>query len=163
MNNIQIGIAVVLALVVVGVFFLFPSLLPFNRTASVDPGLAAPAAADTVGGMAAVTELQITDEVVGSGAVVVAGDQITVNYAGMLTDGTVFDASANHGGSATFSIGVGQVIPGWDQGLIGMKEGGKRLLIIPAALAYGDAGRGDIIPPGATLIFEIELVKVTKP
>jgi len=161
MNTIQTGIAVVLALIVVGVFFLSPSLSPFNKRVSLDSQLAAPAGAGMVGEMA--TELQVADTVVGQGVAIAPGDEITVNYTGMLTDGTVFDASANHGGPATFAIGVGVVIPGWDQGLIGMKEGGKRTLTIPASLAYGEAGIPGVIPGGATLVFEVELVKVTHP
>jgi FKBP-type peptidyl-prolyl cis-trans isomerase len=92
-----------------------------------------------------------------------AGDTVTVNYVGSLTNGAVFDASANHGTTGfTFTLGVGQVIRGWDQGIVGMKEGGKRKLVIPAALAYGDQGAGNVIPPNATLIFEVELLKVQK-
>ena len=110
-----------------------------------------------------VTDLQITDEVVGTGAVAVAGDTVTVNYVGALIDGTVFDASANNGSTGfTFPLGAGQVIKGWDLGVAGMKEGGKRKLVIPATLAYGDRAVGNVIPANATLVFEVELVKVQK-
>ncbi len=110
-----------------------------------------------------VTELQVTDEVVGTGATAAAGDSITVNYVGSLTNGTVFDASANHGTTGfTFSLGTGQVIKGWDQGIVGMKEGGKRVLVIPASLAYGEQAVGDVIPANSTLVFEVELLKVQK-
>jgi FKBP-type peptidyl-prolyl cis-trans isomerase len=158
--TIQNGIAIALAIIVVGVFFIYPRFSPFGGTpagsSAAAPAVAATAPAET-------GQLQVLDEVVGTGATVQAGDQITVNYVGALSDGKVFDASANHGGPATFVIGVGQVIPGWDQGVIGMKEGGKRKLVIPASLAYGDQGVPNAIPGGATLTFEIELVKVTHP
>ena len=106
--------------------------------------------------------LVVQDIVVGTGAEVKAGDTISVNYVGALADGTVFDASANHGGPATFQIGVGQLIKGWDQGIPGMKVGGKRKLIIPPELGYGAQGAGNAIPPNATLLFEIELVSINK-
>ena len=101
----------------------------------------------------------------GTGAPAVAGDSVTVNYVGALTDGTVFDASANHPETVsgfTFPLGAGQVIQGWDQGIVGMKVGGKRLLVIPASLAYGDQAIGNVIPAGSTLVFEVELLKVEK-
>jgi FKBP-type peptidyl-prolyl cis-trans isomerase len=159
--NTQTGIAVALAVLVVGVIFIYPQFSPFQSlgdgtVAGVSTG-EAPTTEQSMN-----NELQITDVALGSGAEVVAGDQVTVNYVGMLADGTVFDASANHGGPATFFIGVGQVIPGWDQGVVGMKEGGKRKLVIPSSLAYGDQGISGVIPGGATLTFEIELVKITK-
>ena len=88
---------------------------------------------------------------------------MTVQYVGSLTNGTIFDASAKHGTSGfTFTLGAGQVIKGWDEGLVGMKEGGKRKLIIPASLAYGSQAVGNVIPANSTLIFEVELVKVQK-
>lgn len=107
------------------------------------------------------TQLTGRDEVVGTGAVAKAGDQVTVNYVGMLPNGTVFDASAKHGQPFTFTLGAGQVIKGWDTGVAGMKEGGKRQLIIPPSMAYGNQAVGGVIPANATLIFEVELVKVT--
>ncbi len=114
--------------------------------------------------MPTATQLSIKDEVVGTGAVAAAGDSVTVNYVGALTDGTVFDASANHGTTGfTFTLGAGQVIKGWDEGIVGMKVGGKRTLIIPASLAYGDQAIGNVIPANATLVFEVELLKVQKP
>jgi len=106
------------------------------------------------------TTLTATDEVTGTGAVATAGKTVTVNYVGMLPDGTVFDASANHGQPFSFTLGAGQVIKGWDQGVEGMKVGGKRQLIIPPALAYGNQEVGGVIPANSTLIFEIELVNV---
>ena len=112
-----------------------------------------------------VTELIMKDDVVGTGAVATTGDSVTVNYVGALTNGTVFDASANHQETAngfTFNLGAGQVIKGWDQGIVGMKEGGKRTLIIPASLAYGPQAVGDIIPANSALVFQVELLKVEK-
>ena len=104
--------------------------------------------------------LQIQDEVVGTGPATKAGDTVTVNYTGWLTSGKKFDASADHGQPFTFTLGQGQVITGWDQGVAGMKAGGKRKLTIPPELGYGAQGAGGVIPPNATLIFEVELVKI---
>ena len=106
--------------------------------------------------------LQVQDLVVGDGVEVVPGSDVMVHYTGMLADGTVFDSSVDRGQTFGFSVGAGQVIAGWDQGLVGMKVGGKRRLEIPAALAYGDRAAG-AIPPGSTLYFEIELFDVAAP
>lgn len=104
--------------------------------------------------------LSYTDIVVGTGASPTTGQSVTVNYVGTLTDGKKFDASADHGGTFSFTIGVGQVIRGWDEGVATMKVGGKRRLTVPPELGYGAQGAGDVIPPNATLIFEVELLKV---
>lgn len=113
--------------------------------------------------MTQVTELKIEDELVGTGAEAKAGDTVTVHYVGTLLDGTVFDASKNHGNSGfTFSLGAGQVIKGWDVGVAGMKEGGKRKLTIPSDMAYGNQAVGGVIPSNSALIFEVELLKVGK-
>ena len=106
------------------------------------------------------TELVITDIVVGTGAEATPGSTVSVNYVGALPDGTVFDASANHGGAFTFPLGAGQVIRGWDEGVVGMKVGGKRRLVIPPHMAYGNQAVGGVIPANATLLFEVELVSV---
>ena len=103
--------------------------------------------------------LQIEDLVIGTGATAVSGDTVSVNYVGTLTNGTKFDASADHGGPYSFRLGTGAVIPGFDQGVTGMKVGGKRRLTIPPNLAYGSTGQGSI-PPNATIIFEVELVSI---
>jgi len=113
----------------------------------------APAAAE-------VTELVIEDISVGTGAEAKAGDMVTVHYTGWLTDGTKFDSSLDAGRPFQFPLGQGQVIPGWDQGVAGMKIGGKRKLTIPPDLGYGSAGAGGVIPPNATLIFEVELLSI---
>ncbi len=108
-----------------------------------------------------VNELQSTDVVVGTGAEAVAGKKVTVHYVGTLMDGTKFDASADHGQPFSFTLGTGQVIKGWDEGVAGMKVGGKRSLVIPGDLAYGASGTPDgTIPPNATLKFEVELLGV---
>ncbi len=109
------------------------------------------------------SQLIIKDDIVGGGVEAKAGDEVTVHYVGTLTDGTVFDASRKHGDSGfTFTLGAGQVIKGWDQGVAGMKVGGKRHLTIPPDLAYGNRAVGGVIPANATLLFEVELLKVGK-
>jgi FKBP-type peptidyl-prolyl cis-trans isomerase len=107
-----------------------------------------------------VTELQTEDLVVGSGTAANTGDQVTVHYTGWLQDGTKFDSSLDSGQPYTFTLGAGGVIPGWEQGIPGMKVGGKRRLTIPPDLAYGAQGYPPVIPPNATLIFEVELLDV---
>ena len=103
--------------------------------------------------------LQIEDVVIGTGPTAVTGDTVNVNYVGTLTNGTKFDASADHGGPLTFKLGAGQVIPGFDQGVTGMKVGGERRLTIPPNLAYGSSGQGSI-PPNATIVFVVDLVSI---
>mgnify|MGYP001201158317 CR=1 FL=1 len=105
-------------------------------------------------------KLIIQDERVGTGAEAVVGKKVTVNYLGTLTDGTKFDSSYDRGTPFSFSLGAGEVIAGWDQGVAGMKVGGKRKLTIPSSLGYGAQGIPGVIPGGATLIFEVELLGV---
>jgi FKBP-type peptidyl-prolyl cis-trans isomerase len=108
--------------------------------------------------------LKIEDLKIGTGTEAKAGDTISVNYVGSLENGTVFDASEKHGGPATFQIGVGQLIKGWDIGIPGMKVGGKRKLVVPPSLGYGSQNVGNgLIPPNSTLTFEVELVSVQAP
>ena len=104
-------------------------------------------------------DLQIVDEVVGEGTEAQAGMTVRAHYVGVAySTGEEFDASWNRGQPLDFRLGVGQVIPGWDQGIQGMKVGGRRRLTIPAPLAYGDRGAGSVIAPGETLIFVVDLV-----
>lgn len=107
-----------------------------------------------------VKELLIEDVTVGTGSAVKQGDTVEVNYLGTLLDGTKFDSSYDRNQTFSFTVGGGQVIQGWEKGLIDMKTGGKRKLTIPSNMAYGPAGAGGIIPPNAPLIFEIELVSI---
>jgi peptidylprolyl isomerase len=108
------------------------------------------------------TELQIEDLEEGDGATAAAGDQLSVKYVGVLFDGgTEFDSNFDTGQPFEFALGSGQVIPGWDEGLVGMKEGGRRQLTIPAELAYGAQGQPPDIPPNAALVFVIDLESVT--
>jgi peptidylprolyl isomerase/FKBP-type peptidyl-prolyl cis-trans isomerase FkpA len=100
------------------------------------------------------------DLVVGSGATAEAGQDVVVHYVGRLADGTQFDSSRARRDPLDFALGAGDVIKGWDQGIEGMKQGGKRKLTIPAALAYGEHGCGGVIPPHATLVFEVELLEI---
>lgn len=104
--------------------------------------------------------LEVEDLVVGTGDPVESGDTVTVHYLGTLTDGTVFDASWRRGMPFTTTIGVGMVIPGWDQGIVGMREGGRRLLKIPSDLAYGERGSGAAIPPDTPLLFVVDLIRI---
>jgi FKBP-type peptidyl-prolyl cis-trans isomerase len=105
-------------------------------------------------------QLKVEDEKVGTGKAAEPGNKVTVNYLGTLTDGTKFDSSYDRNQPFSFTLGAGSVIKGWDQGLVGMKVGGKRKLTIPPDLGYGAAGAGGVIPANATLIFEIELLKI---
>ena len=136
-QKIQVGIAVVVALLVVG--FLMGSdffSMPQNQN-----------------------NLVVQDQTTGQGVAAQPGDTVTVNYTGKLDNGTVFDTSVGRQ-PITFVLGAGQVIPGWDQGLVGMKVGGTRTLIIPPNMAYGPQGIGPI-PPNATLTFDVQLVSVS--
>lgn len=105
-------------------------------------------------------ELQIEELAVGEGAVAAKGHRVSVHYTGWLTDGSKFDSSVDRGQPFGFELGRGQVIQGWDQGVAGMKVGGRRRLTIPPALAYGDRGFPGAIPPNSTLVFEVELLGI---
>ncbi|HLZ98812.1 MAG TPA: FKBP-type peptidyl-prolyl cis-trans isomerase [Steroidobacteraceae bacterium] len=130
--------------------------------AAGSPDSAVPAAAAP-----AVTGLETVDLDPGSGAPIAAGQKAVVHYTGCLYEtsapekkGRQFDSSRNAGQPFSFVVGAGQVIKGWDQGVLGMKVGGRRRLTIPAELGYGDIGSGNVIPPGAALVFEVELLAV---
>ena len=105
-------------------------------------------------------ELQIKNNVEGSGVEIINHSKIKVHYLGKLEDGTKFDSSYDRGEPLSFQIGLRQVIEGWENGLMGMKVGGKRTLIIPPEFAYGERGAGDLIPPNATLVFDVEIIDV---
>ena len=116
---------------------------------------------------AGVTELQITDVVIGEGATANAGQDVVVHYTGWLyqpgepdNKGKKFDSSLDRGQPFVFPLGGGRVIQGWDQGVAGMQVGGKRLLVIPPEMGYGANGAGGVIPPNATLIFEVDLLEI---
>lgn len=145
-STFTIGVAVTASIAVVLLFFVYG-----NPFAPIQNGLP-----DELSGASG--QLIIQDEVVGAGDETQIGDKIVVHYVGKLSDGTVFDTSAG-GAPFQFTLGGGQVIPGWDQGLQGMKVGGRRLLVIPPDLAYGPSGYGPI-PPNASLTFEVELVDI---
>ena len=119
-----------------------------------------PAATASAKPIMEVDKLIIQDERVGTGETAVAGKKVTVNYVGTLADGTKFDSSYDRGIPFSFNLGAGEVIQGWDQGVVGMKVGGKRKLTIPSSLGYGPQGVPGAIPGGATLVFEVELLSV---
>ena len=175
-KKVILGIVVIVAIGIAGLFFV-PQLITnsaINPVAAVSDTVAStnPTPIDMSSGVVQLQGgLMYKDEIVGTGAEAVAGQSITVNYVGALQDGTVFDASAQHGAPFTFVLGAGSVIQGWDQGVVGMKVGGKRVLSIPPTLGYGAQaiqGRNpkgetvDVIPANSTLLFEVELVKVGK-
>jgi FKBP-type peptidyl-prolyl cis-trans isomerase FkpA len=138
--------------------FALPLLALLALSACADPG---PPPGDSV------AELQRIDEKTGTGAVAAAGSDVTVHYTGWLYDekakemrGEKFDSSVDRGQPFTFLLGAGQVIRGWDDGVAGMRVGGKRRLLIPSDYGYGRDGAGDAIPPNASLVFEVELLAV---
>ncbi|MFK2905508.1 FKBP-type peptidyl-prolyl cis-trans isomerase [Dyella ginsengisoli] len=135
-------------------------LLPLLLAACSSPSGNASTATD-------IPAMQTIDQTVGAGAVAKSGDTVEVNYTGWLYDpqapdhhGKKFDSSFDHGGTFTFPLGAGQVIKGWDDGVAGMKVGGKRTLLLPSAMGYGSRGAGGDIPPNAALVFDVELVSI---
>ncbi len=166
-TGIAVAVAVVVVLIIFGGYNLISGMFggtSANNTSNINN--ANTQASDTgtstlnTTTMQNPTQLEIQDVTVGTGTEAVAGNQVTVNYTGELTDGTVFDSSLNPGRTPfTFTLGAGQVIQGWDEGVAGMKVGGKRILVIPASLGYGAQANGPI-PANSTLIFQVELLSV---
>jgi FKBP-type peptidyl-prolyl cis-trans isomerase len=135
----------------------FPFLLPVGAQQDAPGETKVEVAKEVV----TATGLKYQDLKVGEGAEAVAGKAVEVHYTGWLEEsGKKFDSSVDRGKPFSFRLGAGQVIKGWDQGVAGMKVGGKRKLTIPPALGYGKTGAGEVIPPGATLVFEVELLGV---
>jgi len=154
-------VAVVITLVVVAVMFgvlwgdgLFLKFFSGQETEVKKPSQ------EVFPNVVAPTELLKEDLVIGTGSEISSGSTASVHYTGWLSDGTKFDSSLDRGAPFDFVVGAGSVIKGWDEGLIGMKVGGKRRLIIPSELAYGENGRPPVIPQNAVLFFEIELLGV---
>ncbi len=104
--------------------------------------------------------LEITDHQIGTGAEAKSGNTVAVHYTGTLTDGKKFDSSLDRGSPFEFQLGAGMVIQGWEQGIAGMKVGGKRRLVVPPEMGYGARGFANLIPPNSTLVFEVELMDV---
>lgn len=154
-------IAVVIALIIV-IIFLGSKLIARNSQVSVaDQNTSTDTTTNTNKNMDQNNQgLIIKDVVVGTGAEAKVGNLVAVQYTGKFADGKVFDSSIPRGQPIEFALGAGQVIPGWDQGILGMKVGGKRTLTIPAPLGYGANGYPPVIPPNATLYFDVELVGV---
>jgi len=137
----------------------FVATAVFAQGGSAKPNTSAPTKV-TGDGTKTADGLQYWDIKVGAGPVAAAGQTVKVHYTGWLTNGKKFDSSVDRGEPFTFNLGGGQVIKGWDEGVAGMKVGGKRQLRIPPQLGYGDRGAGGVIPANATLIFDVELLGV---
>lgn len=136
------------------------SATPANDSTAVTDTYAPELGVDLSAMQQSSTGLYTQDLVEGSGDPAEAGDVVRVHYTGRLPDGTTFDSSVPRGEPFEVTLGQGRVIPGWEEGLLGMRQGGRRLLVIPPALAYGSQGAGGVIPPGATLIFEVEMLEI---
>lgn len=152
-QRILLGLSGVLIVVVIAVFAYTRLAGNPNAASTQSPGSGANQVITQSG-------LKYEDLLVGSGPAVKVGDTVSVHYTGTLEDGTKFDSSLDRGTPFEFTVGQGRVIAGWDEGLQGMQVGGKRKLTIPPDLGYGASGAGAVIPPGATLIFEVELLSI---
>ncbi len=149
-QRIAIIVAALVVIVAIGAYIIANSQQGKDGTLSLQSGELATTA----------TGLQYQDLVVGSGLEAKTGDTVSVHYTGWLEDGTKFDSSLDRNQPFEFTLGLGKVIKGWDEGVAGMRTGGKRKLIIPPDLGYGSSGAGGVIPPNATLIFEVELLEI---
>lgn len=152
-------IAVVVSIFVVGFFLFGGTIVNLFSQNDGQTALTQDGAMNT-NDSGGVQSLVIQDEVIGTGAEATNGSLVSVHYTGTLTNGQKFDSSRDRGVPFEFVLGNGSVIPGWEQGIMGMKVGGKRVLIIPPQLAYGAQAIGNIIPANSTLVFEVELVAV---
>jgi FKBP-type peptidyl-prolyl cis-trans isomerase len=152
----ELLISVIISLILVG------GLIYFIRYTSMNSNQALNTEASQPGSEQPSSGLVVEDVNIGNGDAAKAGDTLTVNYVGTLSDGTQFDSSYDRGTPFSFKLGVGQVIRGWDEGMVGMRIGGKRNLTIPPELGYGSRGVG-LIPPGSTLKFTVELVNIEYP
>ncbi len=164
MTKVIFSFVILIAVVAVGIW-LFARKNETVNNANLNNTLATPTLASTPTPSESnqPQSLQVQDLRMGTGTVAKAGQVITVNYVGTLADGTKFDSSYDRKQPFSFILGGGMVIKGWDMGLVGMKVGGKRKLIIPPDLAYGQEGRPPVIPANSTLIFEVELLAVQAP
>ncbi len=162
MSQKQIQIIIILAVLVVIIFMAlgFFGFGGFPATGGLSGDVTGQSLVDELQASGTVTELRIEEIAPGTGEWAKAGDLVTVNYTGLLPDGTVFDASSRHGQPFSFTLGQGQVIQGWEQGLLGMKKGERRLIAIPPSLGYGANAVG-AIPANSTLIFEVELLDIS--
>ena len=149
-QRIAIIVAALVVIIAIAAYIIVNSQQGKDETLSLQSGELATTA----------TGLQYQDLVVGSGLEAKTGDTVSVHYTGWLEDGTKFDSSLDRNQPFEFTLGLGKVIKGWDEGVAGMRTGGKRKLIIPPDLGYGSSGAGGVIPPNATLIFEVELLDI---
>ncbi len=159
----KIAFALSAVVIVIGLFVIIGMSTSFPEPTEENPDAnLSPSVEEDEGGDASVevAELVIEDIKVGTGGEAVSGKKVEVHYVGTLTDGTKFDSSRDRGETFEFTLGKGMVIKGWDEGVEGMKVGGIRKLTIPPDLAYGERGAGALIGPGATLVFEVELIGV---
>ena len=158
MSKKEILVLIILVLAVVGGLF-YSSKGSIKRT-DLESEPESTQSSDMATTSAKFDHLIIEYQMIGEGPDVKSGDTVSVHYKGTLVDGTQFDSSYDRGAPFETQIGVGAVIAGWDQGIVGMKKGGKRVLKIPSQLGYGERGAGADIPPNSDLIFEVELLEI---